>query len=140
MQQSAAFKILRTRLKTVPTYSFSGGDRDRDQISRTSSVPFPQYMHHQEDGDVEDNKINSSHQGINFNARLQQFKNIQNHHRGQARTKVNYSYNSSSSSTSKVRTTQDVVYLSWTFHFLPLCQFTYIIGGEIISLFFNLMS
>ncbi|KFK33392.1 hypothetical protein AALP_AA5G006900 [Arabis alpina] len=100
-QQSAAFKILRTRLKTVPTYSFSGGERERDQISRTSSVPFPQYMHNHEDGDVEDNKINSSHQGINFGARLQQFENVQNQHRGQAMTKVNYTYNSSSSSTSK---------------------------------------
>jgi vacuole morphology and inheritance protein 14 len=98
-QQSAAFKILRTRLKTVPTYSFSGGDQ---QISRASSVPFSQYMHHHEDGDrKEDNNINTSHQGINFDARLQQFENVQNQHRGLARSKVNYSYSSSSSSTSK---------------------------------------
>lgn len=97
MQQSAAFKILRTRLKTVPTYSFSGGDQ---QISRASSVPFAQYH---EDGDrKEDKNINTSHQGINFDARLQQFEKVQNQHRGLARTKVNYSYSSSSSSTSKV--------------------------------------
>ncbi|KAL1201090.1 VAC14-like protein [Cardamine amara subsp. amara] len=98
-QQSAAFKILRTRLKTVPMYSFSGGD----QINRTSSgVPFSQYIHHNEDGNKEeDNNINNPHQGINFAARLQQFENIQNQHRGHARTKVNYSYNTSSSSTSK---------------------------------------
>ncbi|XP_018441181.1 protein VAC14 homolog isoform X1 [Raphanus sativus] len=97
-QQSAAFKILRTRLKTVPTYSFSGGG----QISRASSgVPFSQYMHHREDGDAEDNNINNSHQGINFAARLQQFENVQNQHRGQARNKVNYSYNTSSTSASK---------------------------------------
>ncbi|CAH8324497.1 unnamed protein product [Eruca vesicaria subsp. sativa] len=104
-QQSAAFKILRTRLKTVPTYSFSGGG----QISRASSgVPFSQYMHHREDGDAEDNNVNSSHQGINFAARLQQFENVQNQHRGQARNKVNYSYNSSSSSTSKeVRSSEE---------------------------------
>uniref|UniRef100_A0A1J3CE39 Protein VAC14-like protein n=1 Tax=Noccaea caerulescens TaxID=107243 RepID=A0A1J3CE39_NOCCA len=95
-QQSAAFKILRTRLKTVPTYSFSGGDQ---QISRASSVPFAQYH---EDGDrKEDKNINTCHQGINFDARLQQFENVQNQHRGLARTKVNYSYSSSSSSTSK---------------------------------------
>uniref|UniRef100_A0A1J3JUP5 Protein VAC14-like protein n=1 Tax=Noccaea caerulescens TaxID=107243 RepID=A0A1J3JUP5_NOCCA len=95
-QQSAAFKILRTRLKTVPTYSFSGGDQ---QISRASSVPFAQYH---EDGDrKEDKNINTSHKGINFDARLQQFENVQNQHRGLARTKVNYSYSSSSSSTSK---------------------------------------
>ncbi|CAN7044141.1 unnamed protein product [Brassica rapa subsp. trilocularis] len=97
-QQSAAFKILRTRLKTVPTYSFSGVG----QISRASSgVPFSQYIHHREDGGAEDNNINNSHQGINFAARLQQFENVQNQHRGQTRNKVNYSYNTSSSSASK---------------------------------------
>ncbi|CAF1998342.1 unnamed protein product [Brassica napus] len=85
-QQSGAFRILQTRLKTVPTYSFSGGG---DQISRAfSGVPFSQYMmHHHEDGDAEDYNINSSHQGINFAARLQQFENVQNQHRGQARIK-----------------------------------------------------
>ncbi|KAF8117059.1 hypothetical protein N665_0012s0071 [Sinapis alba] len=103
-QQSAAFKILRTRLKTVPTYSFSG----RGQISRASSgVPFSQYMHHREDGDAEENNINNSHQGINFAARLQQFEKVQNQHRGQARNKVNYSYNTSSSSASKVRRSEE---------------------------------
>ncbi|CDY09424.1 BnaA02g25860D [Brassica napus] len=104
-QQSAAFKILRTRLKTVPTYSFSGGG----QISRASSgVPFSQYIHHREDGGAEDNNINNSHQGINFAARLQQFENVQNQHRGQTRNKVNYSYNTSSSSASKeVRRSED---------------------------------
>ncbi|KAF2598486.1 hypothetical protein F2Q68_00011151, partial [Brassica cretica] len=97
-QQSAAFKILRTRLKTVPTYSFSGGG----QISRASSgVPFSQYIHHREDGGAEDNNINNSHQGINFAARLQQFENVQNQHRGQTRNKVNDSYNTSFSSASK---------------------------------------
>ncbi|WZZ73720.1 hypothetical protein YC2023_085090 [Brassica napus] len=85
-QQSGAFRILQTRLKTVPTYSFSNGG---DQISRAfSGVPFSQYMmHHHEDGDAEDHNINSSHQGINFAARLQQFENVQNQHRGQARIK-----------------------------------------------------
>ncbi|KAL0761237.1 hypothetical protein Bca101_077387 [Brassica carinata] len=85
-QQSGAFRILQTRLKTVPTYSFSNGG---DQISRAfSGVPFSQYMmHHHEDGDAEDYNINSSHQGINFAARLQQFENVQNQHRGQARIK-----------------------------------------------------
>ncbi|KAF8117482.1 hypothetical protein N665_0009s0011 [Sinapis alba] len=105
-QQSAAFGILQTRLKAVPTYSISGGG---DQISRAfSGVPFSQYMHHHQDGDAEDYNINSSHQGINFGARLQQFENVQNQHRGQARNKVNYSYSSSSSSTSKeVRTSKE---------------------------------
>ncbi|WZZ02016.1 protein VAC14 homolog [Brassica rapa] len=106
-QQSGAFRILQTRLKTIPTYSFSGGG---DQISRAfSGVPFSQYMmHHHEDGDAEDYNVNSSHQGINFAARLQQFENVQNQHRGQARNKENYSNSTSSSSTSKeVRTSKE---------------------------------
>ncbi|CAH2045856.1 unnamed protein product [Thlaspi arvense] len=74
MQQSSAFKILRTRLKTVPTYSFSGG------------VHFFQYMHRHEDGgETEDNNINTSHQGINFAARLKQFENVQKQHRAQTK-------------------------------------------------------
>nr|VDC60350.1 unnamed protein product [Brassica rapa] len=98
-QQSAAFKILRTRLKTVPTYSFSGGG---NQISRASSgVPFSQYMNHHEDDDAEDINITSSHQGINFAARLQQFENVQSQHRVQARNNVKYTYTTSSSSASK---------------------------------------
>ncbi|CAH8384216.1 unnamed protein product [Eruca vesicaria subsp. sativa] len=98
LQQSAAFKILRTRLKTVPTYSFSGGE----QISRASSgVPFSQYTNHHEDDDAEDINISSSHQGINFAARLQQFENVQSQHRVQARNNVKYTYTTSSSSTSK---------------------------------------
>ena len=109
MQQSAAFKILRTRLKTVPTYSFSGGG----QISRASSgVPFSQYIHHREDGGAEDNNINNSHQGINFAARLQQFENVQNQHRGQTRNKVNYSYNTSSSSASKVHNATHIFFFN----------------------------
>ncbi|KAJ4901304.1 Protein VAC14-like protein [Raphanus sativus] len=105
-QQSAAFRILETRLKTVPTYSISGGG---DQIRRAfSGVSFSQYMHHQQDGDAEDYNINSSHQGINFAARLQQFENVQNQHHDQARNEVNYSYSTSSSSTSEeVRTSKE---------------------------------
>ncbi|KAJ0240494.1 Protein VAC14 [Hirschfeldia incana] len=100
-QQSAAFRILETRLKTVPAYAFSGGG---DQISRAFlGVPFSH-----EDGDAEDYNTNSSHQGINFVARLQQFENVQNQHRGQARNDVNYSYSTSSSSTSEeVRTSKE---------------------------------
>lgn len=106
MQQSAAFKILRTRLKTVPTYSFSGGG---NQISRASSgVPFSQYMNHHEDDDAEDINITSSHQGINFAARLQQFENVQSQHRVQARNNVKYTYTTSSSSASKVKTAQPI--------------------------------
>lgn len=121
LQQSAAFRILETRLKTVPTYSLSGGG---DQIRRAfSGVSFSQYMHHQQDGDAEDYNINSSHQGINFAARLQQFENVQNQHRGQARNEVNYSYSTSSSSTSEVGTRNTTYFLSKCFDLIPVAQY-----------------
>lgn len=84
-QQSAAFKILRTRLKTVPSYSFNG-----DQIKRTpSGNPYSQILQHMpsgshisEDGDVNQDVTKSSlHNGINFSSRLQQFEQMQRQHR-----------------------------------------------------------
>ncbi|PKI58187.1 hypothetical protein CRG98_021409, partial [Punica granatum] len=83
-QQSAAFKILRTRLKTVPPYSFSG-----EQIRRTSSgTPYSQRLQHMPsgsqimvDGDLGQDSSGSLHNGINFAARLQQFEQMQRQHR-----------------------------------------------------------
>ncbi|CAI0432074.1 unnamed protein product [Linum tenue] len=85
-QQSAAFKILRTRLKTVPSYSFSG-----DQVKWTSSgTPYSQILHHSpsvsqisEDGDVVGQVLgnSNSHNGINFTSKLQQFEHVQRQHR-----------------------------------------------------------
>lgn len=100
IQQSAAFKILRTRLKTVPSYSFNG-----DQIKRTSSGnPYSQILHHipsgsqiSEDGDVNQDVGNSSlHNGINFGLRLQQFEQIQHQHRMHVKAQIQ-SRNSSTS-------------------------------------------
>ncbi|TKY69239.1 VAC14-like protein [Spatholobus suberectus] len=79
-QQSAAFKILKTRLKAVPSYSFNG-----ERLRRIPSGD-PYQFHHMpdgiqtiEDGDVtEDDGI--SHNGINFAARLQQFQQMQHEH------------------------------------------------------------
>ncbi|XP_061991135.1 protein VAC14 homolog isoform X1 [Rosa rugosa] len=97
-QQSAAFKILRTRLKTVPSYSFSG-----EQPRRTSSGNSYQILQHMssgsqvtEDGDInQDNK--SSHHGINFTAGLQQFEQMQQQHRQHAKVQAQSGINSTSS-------------------------------------------
>ncbi|KAG6707811.1 hypothetical protein I3842_06G051100 [Carya illinoinensis] len=98
-QQSAAFKILRTRLKAVPSYSFNG-----EQLRRTSSGNG-QILHHMpsgsqitEDGDgIPDGA--SSHNGINFTARLQQFEKMQHQHR--VHTKVQAQLRNSSISLSR---------------------------------------
>ncbi|KAG2708318.1 hypothetical protein I3760_05G186100 [Carya illinoinensis] len=80
-QQSAAFKILRTRLKTVPSYSFNG-----EQVRRTSSRNPYQIIHHvpsgsqiSENGDGIQDGANS-HNGINFASMLQQFEQMQRQH------------------------------------------------------------
>ncbi|KAJ8747719.1 hypothetical protein K2173_012669 [Erythroxylum novogranatense] len=100
-QQSAAFKILQTRLKAVPSYSFNG-----EQIKRTSSGnPYTQILHHipsgshiSEDGDVNlDVGNSSSHGGINFALRLQQFEQMQRQHRMHAKTAQAHSRNNSMS-------------------------------------------
>ncbi|KAG5014775.1 hypothetical protein JHK85_020911 [Glycine max] len=83
LQQSAAFKILKTRLKAVPSYPFNG-----EQLKKTSSGNPYQFLHHHmsggsqisEDGDIAMDGGNS-HNGINFAARLQQFQKMQHLHR-----------------------------------------------------------
>ncbi|KAH7570885.1 hypothetical protein JRO89_XS05G0213600 [Xanthoceras sorbifolium] len=93
-QQSAAFKILRTRLKTVPSYSFNG-----EQVKRTSSGnPYsnlPSGSQFIEDGDV-NSDMGSSHSGIKFASRLQQFEQMQRQHRMHAKAQA-HSRNSSTS-------------------------------------------
>ncbi|KHN26179.1 Protein VAC14 like [Glycine soja] len=80
-QQSAAFKILKTRLKAVPSYSFNG-----EQLKRMPSGDSYQF-HNVPDGfrTIQDGDIaedgGSSRNGINFAARLQQFRQIQHQHR-----------------------------------------------------------
>ncbi|KAJ8555081.1 hypothetical protein K7X08_000016 [Anisodus acutangulus] len=75
-QQSAAFKILRTRLKTVPSYSFK-----EEHLSRTTSgIPYSQFNYGGgEEGDLNDNSLDM-HNGINFASKLQQFQQIQKQH------------------------------------------------------------
>jgi len=70
-QQSAAFKILRTRLKTVP-YS--------ENLKRTSSAnPYSQILQVTEDGNR--NQDTTNYRAINFPSRLQQFESMQQQHR-----------------------------------------------------------
>lgn len=97
MQQSAAFKILKTRLKAVPSYSFNG-----EQLKKTSSGNPYQFLHHHmsggsqisEDGDIAMDGGNS-HNGINFAARLQQFQKMQHLHRVHLKTQAQSRKNSS---------------------------------------------
>ncbi|XP_020220630.1 protein VAC14 homolog isoform X2 [Cajanus cajan] len=102
-QQSAAFKILKTRLKAVPSYSFNG-----EQLKKTSSGNPYQFLHHMsggsqisEDGDIAMDGGNS-HNGINFVARLQQFQQMQHQHRVHFKTQP-LSRKSSSSSSKEVQ-------------------------------------
>ncbi|KAJ6848298.1 protein VAC14-like protein isoform X1 [Iris pallida] len=75
-QQSAAFKILQTRLKTVPSFKSSS-----DQPKRTSSGSI--YMQLSENGSrsQEDNVISSA-------SRLEQFQHMQHRHRLHAKLRL----------------------------------------------------
>ncbi|KAK7273923.1 hypothetical protein RIF29_14990 [Crotalaria pallida] len=97
-QQSAAFKILKTRLKAVPSYSFKGVQSKR----MASGDPYI-FLHHMpdgyqisEDGDLTEDS-DSSHNGINFAARLQQFKQMQHQHRMHFKAQTKLRNNSLSS-------------------------------------------
>ncbi|QCD89573.1 protein VAC14 homolog isoform X2 [Vigna unguiculata] len=107
-QQSAAFKILKTRLKAVPSYSNSG-----EQWKRTPSGDLYQF-HNVPDGSqtIEDGVIaedgGSSRNGINFAARLQQFQQMQHQHRVLAKTQAK-SRNISSSSTKEPKREEEPI-------------------------------
>ncbi|KAJ6816635.1 protein VAC14-like protein isoform X1 [Iris pallida] len=89
-QQSAAFKILQTRLKTVPSFKSSS-----DQPKRTSSGSI--YMQLGENGgrSQEDNVISSA-------SRLEQFQHMQHRHRLHAKLQLQ-SQRSTSSTLPKVQ-------------------------------------
>ncbi|KAL2485034.1 Protein VAC14-like protein [Abeliophyllum distichum] len=104
-QQSLAFKILRTRLKTVPSYSFSG--EQLKQKSSGSVLSEANYMGRSqisEDGDPFHDPPNV-HNGINFISRLQQFKHIQQQHH--MHSKFQAQTRRSSSSTKEVQRPED---------------------------------
>lgn len=95
-QQSASFKILRTRLKTVPSCSFEG--EQFEQLS--SGNPRAQFLPHIhgkqiiKDGD-RNQDAGDVHCGINFASRLLEFEHMQHRHRMRFRSQT-HSRNSSS--------------------------------------------
>ena len=90
MQQSAAFKILRTRLKTVP---FS------ENIKRTSSAnPYSQILQVTEDGNR--NQVTDS--AINFPSLLLQFENMQQQHRNHLKGQLQSRKSASAATLSQV--------------------------------------
>ncbi|KAG5608419.1 hypothetical protein H5410_019700 [Solanum commersonii] len=94
-QQSAAFKILRTRLKTVPSYSFK-----EEKVARTSSgIPFFNGgggLQISDDGNPNENS-HDMHNGINFGSRLKHFKQIQQQHRLHLKSETQSRFSSASS-------------------------------------------
>jgi vacuole morphology and inheritance protein 14 len=105
MQQSSAFKILRTRLKTVPAQTFMNSQPSSSSSSSTSSTdfglnvirrtasagPFAQILANNptipgvsqgpsEDGVLSADSSNGP-SGINFVTQLQQFEHMQHQHR-----------------------------------------------------------
>eukprot|EP00268_Persea_americana_P069330 TRINITY_DN9832_c0_g3_i5.p1 TRINITY_DN9832_c0_g3~~TRINITY_DN9832_c0_g3_i5.p1 ORF type:complete len:134 (-),score=13.57 TRINITY_DN9832_c0_g3_i5:137-538(-) len=102
MKQSAAFKILRTRLKTVP--SFSGEQRKR----MVSGNPLSQVLQYTQigirsvDHDNKNQDAGNVYNGINFASMLQLFEHMQNRHRMHSRPQRQF--NNSLSSFSQVCT------------------------------------
>ncbi|KAH6792684.1 ARM repeat superfamily protein [Perilla frutescens var. hirtella] len=96
-QQSVAFKILRTRLKTVPPYSFSGEQFKRQSPGNAfTEVNYVGGSQIVEDGDVSADTRNA-HNGINFASLLKQFERVQEQHRAHSKTQVLTLCSSSSS-------------------------------------------
>ncbi|KAL2904599.1 Protein VAC14-like protein [Bienertia sinuspersici] len=88
-QQSAAFKILRTRLKTVPPYSFSS-EQHRDTSPESSHIRSPNHVDNRryaQDGVVKKD-VETMSNGINFASRLQQFQKMQQEHRALAKSEA----------------------------------------------------
>ncbi|XP_075082941.1 protein VAC14 homolog isoform X2 [Nicotiana tabacum] len=94
-QQSAAFKILRTRLKTVPSYSF----KEERPVRTSSGIPF--FNGGGGSQISEDCKPNENshvmHNGINFGSRLKHFKQIQQQHRLHSKSETHSRFCSASS-------------------------------------------
>ncbi|XP_075089485.1 protein VAC14 homolog isoform X2 [Nicotiana tabacum] len=94
-QQSAAFKILRTRLKTVPSYSF----KEERPVRTSSGISFFNGgggSQISEDGNPNENS-HDMHNGINFGSRLKHFKQIQQQHRLHSKSETHSRFNSASS-------------------------------------------
>lgn len=98
MQQSGAFKILRTRLKTVPPHSFSGVQfRHTPSGNRYSQNSHMSGSDMTEDGEMNDDSQNV-HNGMNFTSRLQQFEQMRQRHRIHSKSQATVRKSSTSSS------------------------------------------
>ncbi|KAF3777208.1 VAC14-like protein [Nymphaea thermarum] len=86
-QQSAAFKILRTRLRTIPAYNLNGDPAGSGIWKTLSGNPYSQILQHPEDGEKNQDAGNI-HTGINFASRLQQFEQMQYQHRSHAKSQL----------------------------------------------------
>ncbi|KAH7404171.1 hypothetical protein KP509_15G013700 [Ceratopteris richardii] len=90
-QQSLAFKLLKTRLKTVPAYplmqaspsttsEFPGLSITRRTMSSNPYSQLISYSQSNEDGD-ENSDASDGGGNVDFQAKLQQFRGVQNQHR-----------------------------------------------------------
>ncbi|WOL11614.1 hypothetical protein Cni_G20378 [Canna indica] len=92
-QQSAAFKILRTRLKTVPSYTFGV-----EQLKRASSEnPYSHILQLTEENRTQYTNV---YNAIDFPSRLQQFVDMQRNHRAHSNSRL-LSHNSTASTASQ---------------------------------------
>lgn len=99
-QQSAAFKILQTRLGAVPSYAFSG-----EQFKETSSENHSEISNHMPSGthstaDSDDKQHNT---GVNFTLRLQQFEKMRHKHRTHIRSQMHARHSTSSTLSQEVQ-------------------------------------
>ncbi|KAG1334170.1 protein VAC14 [Cocos nucifera] len=75
-QQSATFKILQTRLKTVPSYALNS-----EQLKRAlSGNPYSQILQIADETN-KNHDAGNMYSAINFPSRMQQFQNMQQRHR-----------------------------------------------------------
>ncbi|GAB2296947.1 PtdIns(3,5)P(2) sythesis regulation factor [Dionaea muscipula] len=95
-QQSAAFKILKTRLKTVPSYSLSD-----EQIQFNSGNPHSESSSSMPSGSIVNDhakqETDGTHSWIDFSSRLKMFERMQQQHRTYARLQAQQHKNSASS-------------------------------------------
>ncbi|XP_042007074.1 protein VAC14 homolog isoform X2 [Salvia splendens] len=94
-QQSVAFKILRTRLKTVPPYSFSG--EQFKQLSPGKAFTEANHVGGSQIAEDGDGDTRNGHNGINFSSFLKDFVRVQEQHRAHSKMQSQVRCSTSSS-------------------------------------------
>ncbi|KAL8137983.1 hypothetical protein V2J09_003984 [Rumex salicifolius] len=102
-QQSAAFKILRTRLKTIPPCSL---DVEQSQTLGNPGMKISHTIGSQMTNDVKQDTITVP-DGINFSSRLLQFEHMQKQHRDYAKREATRRKNATLSSKKSLRPVED---------------------------------